>query len=74
MIKLNRKEIEIPIDDTILSLDFKSDRYQQSYFNGLESESSTIRFGDPNCLSLVKTRLIVALDGLPMLVKLFCTI
>ena len=57
MIKTNQKEInnsiEIANDDTILSLNFELDQYQQSNLEGLESESSTIQFGNPNHLSLV---------------------
>ena len=44
--------MNIAIDDTISSLDFESDQYRWSNSDGLESESSTIRFGNPNGLSL----------------------
>ena len=35
--------------DTILSSDFESDQNPLSNLDGLESESSTIPFGSPNC-------------------------
>ena len=39
--------------NTILSSDFESDSIGQSNMDSLESESSTIRFGSPNGLSLL---------------------
>ena len=42
---------EIAIADKIMSLE--SDRNQQSNSDSLESESSTIQFGNPNGLNLV---------------------
>ena len=45
--------MEIAIDDMIWSLDFESDWNRWSNLDGLESELSTIQFGDPNCLSLM---------------------
>ena len=43
------------IDETFLVVRFESDRNRGSYSDGLESESLTIQFWNPNCLSLIES-------------------
>ena len=50
--QVNRKEMEIQINDPILTLKSKSSYNCHLNLDCLESEWSTIRFWIPNCLSL----------------------
>ena len=42
MVEINRKEIEIVIDDTIFVVRFELDQNRRLNSDGLESESSTV--------------------------------
>ena len=53
LIKKDQNYIEITIVNSIIKLESDSYQNQRSNPNGLESESSMIQFGSPNCLSLV---------------------
>ena len=52
VVEFNQKEIDTIRYDTILLSDLELDCNQRLNLDGLESESLTIWFGSPNCLSL----------------------